>query len=223
MTTRSFRSRLEAMVETLAAHPDVVVFELHFGSPASGAVLREAEARSGFVLPEAMVEFYATHNGVFLEWGLRGETYQRTDPYEYPDYGAPPGCINMLPISAVMTKEWQSSCHVNELESGQEELFFGRKLDPERPIETVTLDNFSKFNHADLVLGPEPVVIVSTDHGADLYSSDFMSFETYLEVLLSVFATNRYAATCSDDPQRLLAPRERPGLDELIEGLRDRE
>lgn len=223
MTNRSFRQRLEAMVEELRAHPDVEVFELHFGSPCSGAVIRRAEAKAGFPLPPSMVEFYMAHDGVFLEWGLRGESYEHTAPYEYPDYGSPPGTINILPLLSVISREWQDSFHVNELQTEQEELFFGQRLDPERELEVVTLDNFSKFHHADLVLGPEPVVIVSTDHGADLYSSDFMSFETYLEITLALYGTNRFLAVSSNDPKRLVVPRDRPSLATIVEDSRGKE
>ena len=112
---------------------------------------------------------------------------------------------------------------MNELASGQEELFFGRELDPERPLQAITIDNFSKFQHADMIIGPDPVVLVSTDHGADLTSSDFMSFETYLEVTLAVFGSNRFYAVRSDEPARLVGPRERPTLDAIVELARNDE
>lgn len=211
------------MVEALRAHPAIEVLAFELGSPASGAVLSQAERTAGITLPPSILEFYAAHDGVFLEWGLRGSTYQRTNPYDYPDYGAPPGCINLLPIAAAFQRDWQTTFHVNELASGQEELFFGRELDPERPLQAITIDNFSKFQHADMIIGPDPVVLVSTDHGADLTSSDFMSFETYLEVTLAVFGSNRFYAVRSDEPARLVGPRERPTLDAIVELARNDE
>jgi len=45
-------------------------------------------------------------------------------------------------------------------------------------VRAVVIDNFSKYNHGDMILGPEPVMIVSTDQGADMDSSDFMSLKT---------------------------------------------
>ena len=211
------------MVEALRAHPDVEVLDFPLGSPAAGAVLSRAEQAAGITLPDSILEFYAAHNGVFLEWGLRGSTYTRTDPYDFPDYGAPPGCINLLPIAAAFQPDWQRDFHVNELLPSQEELFFGRELDPERPLEAITIDNFSKYNHADLIIGPEPVILVSTDHGADLESSDFMSFETYLDVTLAVFGSNRFAAVLADQPARLVSPRERPTLDAIVAYVREDE
>ncbi|MDC0740400.1 SMI1/KNR4 family protein [Polyangium mundeleinium] len=211
------------MVGALRAHPDVEVFDFRFGSPAAGAALSRAEQAAGMTLPDAILEFYTAHNGVFLEWGLRGSTYTRTDPYDFPDYDAPPGCINLLPIAAAFQPDWQRDFHVNELLPGQEELFFGQQLDPERPLKAITLDNFSKYNHADLIVGPEPVVLVSTDHGADLDSSDFMSFETYLDVTLAVFGSNRFAAVRADKPARLISPRERPTLDAIVAYVREDE
>ena len=62
-------------------------------------------------------------------------------------------------------------------------------------------------------------MIVSTDHGADMDSSDFMSFETYLDCTLSVFGTNRYHAFgigWSRSPQRIAAWERLPVLDEVL-------
>ncbi|MDI1479535.1 SMI1/KNR4 family protein [Polyangium sp. y55x31] len=211
------------MVEALRAHPDVEVLDFRLGSPAAGAALSRAERAAGMKLPDSILEFYAAHDGVFLEWGLRGSTYTRTDPYDFPDYGAPPGCINLLPIAVAFSPDWQMKFHVNELMSGQEELFFGRELDPERPLKAITIDNFSKYNHADMIIGPDPVVLVSTDHGADLDSSDFMSFETYLDLTLAVFGSNRFYAVRTDEPARLVSPRERPTLDAIVAYVREEE
>ncbi|MDI3281805.1 SMI1/KNR4 family protein [Polyangium sp. 15x6] len=212
------------MVEALRAHPDVEVLDFRLGSPAAGAALSRAERAAGMKLPDSILEFYAAHDGVFLEWGLRGGTYTRTDPYDSPDYGAPPGCINLVPINVAFAPDWQMNFHVNELSYRQEELFFGRELDPERPLKAITIDNFSKFNHADMIIGPDPVVLVSTDHGADLDSSDFMSFETYLDVTLAVFGSNRFAAVRAENrPARLATPRERPTLDAIVAQVREDE
>ena len=54
------------------------------------------------------------------------------------------------------------------------------------------VDNFARYNHGDLVFGPEPVMVVSTDYGADMDSSDFASFAVYLDMTLALFGVDRY-------------------------------
>ena len=101
---RSFRARFEAMVSALIDDPRVEVYEVEIRPPANDVALREAEAEIGMPLPKDLLEFYRRHDGVFLEWGLRGHEYEyRTDPFQYPDYGQPPGCINLVPVSQAMS------------------------------------------------------------------------------------------------------------------------
>ncbi len=218
---KNFRSRFEAMVSALRAHPQVEVYEVVINPPASEAALREAEEEIGMALPADMRSFYAAHDGVFLEWGLRGRKYDyQTQPFDYPDYGQPPGCINLLSVAQAMSRSWQAEYHVNEIQPEHQILLFGAVVDPPPPVGSVCIDNFSKYNHADLVLGPEPVVVVSTDHGADMDSSDFVSFSTYLDLTLAIYGANRYehglGIGWSRKPKRVDAWIQRPTLDELI-------
>lgn len=221
----SFRKRFEAMVATLRAHPLVEVYEVMIGPPATNAALRDAETLIGMPLPEELRSFYAAHDGVFLEWGLRERPEEsRTEPFGFPDYGQPPGCINLLPVAHAMSPEWESSCHVNEIQPDHQALLFGAVPEPPPPFGAVCIDNFSKYNHADLILGPEPVVVVSSDHGADMDSSDYCSFATYLDMTLAIWGTSRYydgiGIGWTRQSQRLDAWTKRPTLDETIASLR---
>src|SRR5262245_28791058 len=113
----NFSNRFEAMVKALRAHPRVEVYEVEIRPPASKAALREAEAAIGRPLPEDLRNFYAAHDGVFLEWGLRDHPQpERTPVFGYPDYGAPPGCINLLPVADAMSSHWEAEYHVNEIQ-----------------------------------------------------------------------------------------------------------
>ena len=82
-------------------------------------------------------------------------------------------------------------------------------------------------DHGDLVLGPEPVMVVSTDHGADMDSSDHASFSVYLDVTLALFGANRYrhglGIGWSRTSRRVEAWTARPSLDELLNMLDDDE
>ncbi len=226
--TGSFRERFDRMVATLRAHPQVEVYEAVVRPGASEEELVAIEAALKMPLPTDMRTFYAAHDGVFLEWGRTGRTYDaRTAPFGYPDYGQPPGCINLLPVSEAMSPQWQSESHVNEISAEHQALLFGDLLDPEPEVGAVCVDNFSKYNHGDLIFGPEPVMVVSTDHGADMDSSDYTTFSVYLDVMLALWGANRYrhglGIGWSRTSRRVEAWTARPSLDELLNMLDDDE
>lgn len=220
-----FRKRFESMVAALRAHPRVEVYEVVIRPSATNTSLRDAEKIFGMPLPEDLRSFYMEHDGVFLEWGLREpvDPYQHTEPFGAPDYGSPPGCINLLPITHAISPRWQAISYVNEIQPDHQTALFGAVLDPPPPFGACCIDNFSIYNHADLILGPKPVMVVSTDHGADMDSSDYCSFTTYLDMTLSIWGTNRYyngiGIGWSRHSQPLDAWTKRPTLDETIAEL----
>lgn len=220
----AFLVRFEAMVAALRAHPQVEVYEVVVNPPASEATLLAAEEEVGSPIPADLRAFYAAHDGVFLEWGLRGKDYpERTPAFGYPDYGQPPGCINIVSVRHAMSSGWEEDSHVNEVQRDHQAALFGAPLDPQPKVRAVTIDNFSKYNHADLIFGPEPVVVVSTDHGADMDSSDFVSPATYLDMTLALFGVNRYSEGIgigwTRHPRRVDAWTKRPTLDEIVAKL----
>lgn len=220
----SFRQRFDAMVAELRAHPQVEIYEVFIRPPATNAALRDVIELVGIELPPDMLEFYREHDGVFLEWGLRGHEYEaKTAPFEFPDYGQPPGCINLLPVVQAMSTDWEVDSHVNEIQDDQWIHMYGSVPDPLPAVGSVCVDNFSKYNHGDLILGPEPLMVVSSDHGADMDSSDFASFSTYLDLTLAIYATSRYykglGCGWTRKPQRVDAWTQRPTLDAVIAGL----
>jgi hypothetical protein len=228
MPKSNFQKRFEKMVETLRAHPLVEVYEVMIRPPATNAALRDAEKLMGMPLPEDLLQFYRDHDGVFLEWGLREDPSScRTEPFGFPDYGSPPGCINLLPVEQAISSWWEDSCHVNEIEPEQQIDLFGAVVDPPPPFGAVCIDNFSRYNHGDLILGPKPVMIVSTDHGADMNASDYCSFSTYLDMTLAIWATNRYyngiGIGWTRHPDGVQAWTEQPTLDEMVAKLREAE
>lgn len=223
MRAHPFRARFDALVETLRAHPRIQVFEALIRPPATEAALQAAEQAVGSPLPADMLAFYRAHDGVFLEWGLRDETYIHTAPFEFPDDAHPPGCINLLPVDIAMSPSWEAHYHVNHIQPDHQELLFGRPLDPQPPVRAVIVDNFARYNHGDLVFGPasvDPVMVVSTDYGADMDSSDFTDFPTYLDLTLKIFGANRYyqglGIGWSRHPKRLDAWTQQLTLDELL-------
>jgi hypothetical protein len=190
----TFRARFEAMVAELRAHPQVEVHAVEIRPPADPDALALAEREIARPLPDALREFYLAHDGVFLEWGLRGrEDRFKTAPFGYPDYEQPPGCINLLPVADAMTTAWELEYHVNAIQADHWIHLHGGVPDPLPPCGAVCVDNYSKYNHGDLILGPEPLMVVSTDHGADMDSSDFTTFSTYLDMTLALWGIDRYA------------------------------
>jgi len=187
----SFLARFEKLVATLKSHPKIEVYDVFVRPPATAADLRAAEEAVG-PLPPEIRGFYEAHDGVFLEWGLRGEEYEHTQRFQGPDDRHPPGCINLMPIRLAMSPSWEANSHVNEIQSEHQELLFGGPLDPPPKVRAVCVDNFARYTHGDLVFGPEPVMVVSTDYGADMDSSDFVSFPLYLDITLAIFGADRY-------------------------------
>lgn len=228
MSAPPFLPRFEAMVRALRADPRVEVYDVVVNPPADEEALRAAESALGVRLPDDLRAFYRAHDGIFLEWGLRdGDASARTAPFDFPDYGQPPGCINLLPFEDALSTSWEEDSHVNEIPDDLRALIFGSRLDPEPIVGSIVVDNFSKYNHGDLILGPTPVMVVSTDHGADMDSSDFATFSTYLDLTLAVHGLNRYyfglGCGWSRSPRRVDAWPDRPSLDDLLARLAEHE
>ena len=216
-----FLHRLETMVAQLRAHPRIEVYEFVVRPPASKEDLEAAEAAIGMSLPADLSDFYRAHNGIFLLWGLRGAEYRnRPAAFDYPDYNAPPGCINLVPVRDAMSAHWRDEYHVNEIDADHQELLFGAPLDPPPEVDAVCVDNYSKYHHGDLILGPDPVMVVSTDHGADMDSSDFCSFAVYLDLILAQYGTCRYSNGLgigwTRSPERVTAWTSKRSLAEIV-------
>lgn len=217
--TTTFRARFEAVCAALRAHPELEVYGAELPAPASARELAAAEEFLGAPLPADVREFYAAHNGAYLEWGRRGRSYERTGFGGYPDYGSAPGMINILPLADVMSRHWQDEYHVNEVSDAHLQRIFGA-VPESTPVTAVCVDNFDKYYHGDLILGPAPVMIVSTDHGADMEASDWVTFATYLDMTLALYGANRYTMGIGIGWSREPALRERfderPSLDAIV-------
>lgn len=222
-----FSRELRALEARLRSHPRIEVFRFDVRAPASAGDLAAAEDAIRRRLPEDVRAFYAAHDGVFAEWGVRDASYEtHTEPFGFPDYGAPPGCINLVPVTVAMSASWASDSHVNEIDADHEQLLFGAPILPKPPVQAVCIDNYSKYNHGDMLFGApehEPVVVVSTDHGADMDSSNLVSFATYLDMTLALHGLCRYKHGIGigwlADPVRVTTWTKRPSLDELLATL----
>jgi SMI1/KNR4 family protein SUKH-1 len=196
VTFPPFRVRLKGMLDALRADTRVELLDVVVRPPADPEEIAEAEAVVGMSLPRDLRDFYAAHDGVFVLWGLRDRDYPEcAGPFESPDYGQPPGCINLLPVREAMSPEWDLMSKVNEFDVADPEYqarWFGQPLVRQPLVSAVCVDNYAKFHHGDLILGPEPVMIAPSDHGADTDSSDFCSFSTYLDLTLAVFGACRH-------------------------------
>jgi hypothetical protein len=123
-----FRERFEAMVDSLRVDARVEVLTAELMPPASPAALNKAERAIQRALPPAMRAFYEAHNGVFLRWGLKGRRYPKLKRFEFPDYEAAPGCINMLPVEKAMSSTWQKESHLNGVDEDCWEALFGKRF-----------------------------------------------------------------------------------------------
>lgn len=222
--SNTFRKRLETMVAELRAHSRIEVYDFVINPPASKGDVSAAEDAVGMKLPTDVREFYLAHDGIFLLWGLRGVEYpDRPGPFDYPDYGAPPGCINLVSIREAMSPHWSNESHVNEIQSDHQKLLFGAALDPSPKVDAVCIDNFSKYYHGDMIFGPEPVMVVSTDHGADMDSSDFCSFSVYLDLIIAQYGSCRYqdglGIGWSRQPRRVTEWTQKRSLDQVIDAV----
>jgi uncharacterized protein YjbI with pentapeptide repeats len=217
--------RMNAMVDELRAHEGIVVHHFVVGEPASEQELLDAEASLGWPLPPALRAFYAAHNGIALAWGFEDAEEEVPEPFEFPDYGTPPGMVNLLPVGDAWSKSWEADSHVNEVDDSLQEKLFGAVPDPLPPVGAVVVDNYSKWSHGDLVLGgPDGgLMIVSSDHGAEMDSSDGLPFDAYLEMILATWGTCRYKGGLGsrNEPKRLATwSRHRP-LSAILEEVRE--
>lgn len=221
---KTFRESFEQMLDALQAHPKIEVLDAILRPPASPADIAAAEEALKRPLPDDVRDFYLAHDGVFLAWGLRGRTCREPlEPFGWPDYGAPPGVINLLPIREVFSSGWVADDTINWTDDDHRVIFGVDQDEDEERLRAVVVDNFSKFHHADLVFGPadQPAwTLIADDHGAELMESNLSSFATYLDVVLAQWGTERmkvYKVSRYRQPKKMkAAPKSRPTLDEVV-------
>jgi hypothetical protein len=221
--SKRFRDSFEEMVDALQAHPQVDVFEAIVRPPASGAAIREAEKVLGRALPEDVAEFYLTHDGIFLSWGLEGRKYDPKviEPFGWPDYGTPPGVINLLPIAQAFSPSWVEDYTINWTDDDHRVIYGVDQDEDDSRAHAVVVDLYSKFYHADLVFGPTDrpgYVLIADDHGAELMESNLSSFTTYLDAVRACWGTERmpmYKVSRYREPREIQAPKLRT-LDEVV-------
>lgn len=221
---QTFRERFDGMLGELRAHPEVEIFAVEIRPPADPELLEIAELVLAQPLPAAMREFYAAHNGVFLEWGVRGLDYpDKTRPFRSPGGIQRTGCINLVPVEAAISKEWETGFQVGEVTAEQQRLLFGAVPDPEPPFRAACIDLFSSWSQGALIVGPEPLMIVTSDHGADLDSSNFLSFDVYLDITLALYGTSRgevLGIGHSERPRRVTRCEWHPTLESILKDLK---
>lgn len=218
----TFLQRFQSIVAELRAHPEVEVYKATVRRPVGQRPIKIAEGRLARPLPEAMRAFYSAHNGVFLQWGLKGRDYREkaVPAFHIPDIGAPPGCINLLPLTEAINGEWQFSYTVNEISDNHWKILYGDDTSARPYFQAFVIDYFARYHHADLINGPQPYMVVSTDYGADMDSSDYTTFDEYLDATLSLYGLCRYdhafGIGWTRRTQRAEPWSKRPTLDEII-------
>ncbi|WP_224366799.1 SMI1/KNR4 family protein [Hyalangium versicolor] len=219
-----FQKLFEDMVAALRAHPQVDVYDVVIRPPASPDDIAAAEEALKRPLPADMRSFYLAHDGVFLSWGLKDRTYNtRLDPFTWPDYGTPPGVINLLPLHQVVSPDWVANSVINWTASSHRTIYGADMVKGgDKGVPAVVVDYYSNFRHADMVFGPEdrPAwMLIADDHGAELLESNLSSFSTYLDVVLAQWGTqrmNQYKVSEYRAPRELKEPRTRPTLEAVV-------
>ena len=219
---QSFRERFDAMVSELRAHPEVEIFAVEIRPPAEPETLELAELVLEQPLPAAMRAFYAAHNGIFLEWGLKGVEYlEKTLPFWSASTPASTGCFNFVPLESVISEKWERECFISEISPEFQQLLFGAVPDPQPPFRGACVDLFSSWSQGNLIIGPEPLMIVSADHGAELDTSHFLSFDVYLDVTLAMYGISRRRVLGTRQPKRVTQCDVHWTLDEAIQNLKE--
>jgi hypothetical protein len=209
-----FPARLRSALSS--AREGMVIENLHIAPPASPELIRDAEAVMGFPMPEAMRAFYSQVNGFsFYLWSSTDDQLvtDRSLPLVVPDETN----LQWLDVTDPFGNlQKHAGSHRNggyyyigvACVLGLDEMF----LDPRKSSSVerygpytsgFLLDAFSSYEDAMLeVLDDRRDVVVrlTTDHGAS--TEDFMPipFETYLEMLIVDFGTNRWVRRTSADP-----------------------
>ncbi len=192
----SWRNAFEEMVKELKNHPKIDVYHFKINPPATDQSIEKFKKKFP-QLPSDFFEFYQECNGLFLEWGFKDkkQDYNITSkPFGSYDYGTPPGRISLQPIEKAL-KSWGDVVHPEMVIEHWKKFY--KKPAPEEledNIESVMfcVDDYSFYNHADIIMGTPPYVIVSTDHGADTNASHWLSFHDYLKMTLSLYGACRY-------------------------------
>jgi hypothetical protein len=220
---KRFRESFEEMLDALQAHPKVEVFDALVRPPASGEAIKDAERMLGRALPDDVLDFYLAHDGVYLAWGLKGREYGNAiEPFGWPDYGTPPGVINLLPIVEAFSPGWVQDFTINWTADDHRIIYGVDQDEDDKRVHAVVVDFYSKFYHADLVFGPVDrpgFVLIADDHGAELMESNLSSFTTYLDVVLACWGTERmphYKVSRYRQPQQIQGPKSRPTLDAVV-------
>ncbi|AKT40556.1 hypothetical protein [Chondromyces crocatus] len=188
-------------------------------------------------MPDDLRAFYRAHDGVFLSWGLEGrDVTEPLEPFGFPEYGAPPGVVNLLPMAKAFSTNWVHRDLINWPSEAHREIYGVEAQDdeedddgPER-LRAALLDHYSRYQHTSLVFGPpdQPAwTLIAHDHGADMLSSSLSTFTTYLEVTLARWGTNRMPVyrpvrtrgTATPGVPMIDGPMKHPSLDEIVEDL----
>lgn len=199
--------------------PVVNLYGFKLGEPADADSVKSHIKGFGLEPTAAMVAFYSTTNGAYLEWGIGGQEYEWMGEGGFPDYGSAPGLINLMGFEDAFAHDWQEEYIIApDIEDEIWDMAFGEPFPGDEGVTTaVVVDNFSMEAHSDLLLGTPPAVMVSSDHGADLSCSDFVSFELYLELVIAQYGSSPERVLRNADQPKRRTSVDRPTLDQVIE------
>lgn len=227
--SHSFRASFEQMVEALRAHPKVEIYDVEIRPPASAEDIAAAEAALRRPMPDDLRAFYLAHDGVFLSWGIKGRPCREPlAPFGWPDYGAPSGVINLLPVRQVFSSSWLKDGTVNWTNDDHLVIYgVGDSYDEddeigEERIRAVVVDHYAMFHHADIVFGPvdRPAwTLIADDHGAEMMESNLSNFSSYLDIAIALWGTERmsaYKVARYKEPHEITKSKIRPTLEEVV-------
>lgn len=191
---RKYLDLFDKMVSELKAHPEIEVYHYKKNPPITEKSLDKLLKKFPH-LPSELIHFFKECNGLFLEWGLKSKKEEYTitkKAFGDFDYGTPPGRINILKAEKIFSRDWMDTLYVDDNELW--EIIYGKRIKSPDNLEDClfVFDYFSYYDLTAILTGPTLYLLIATDHGADTYSTHYVSFENYIKMTLSLYGLSRF-------------------------------
>lgn len=190
----SWRGRLESLLASLRANPDITVIDAEIGAQATDDEIEAAVAALGFRPADGFLAYFRSANGCRISWVNRGGASREQAIEAWRDYrtnGGTHGAISIPTLQELCARprpgfgSGDASYHVPILGGWRDDELRAALRVFDRHDYLLQLDE-TPSRSVVLVLHPrlpDPVVLMSEDYGASLADRWAMRARGYLELM----------------------------------------
>jgi hypothetical protein len=181
--TGNYLKRIQELVQSLRAMPNIVVKKSEISPPATPEQIGTAKWSAEMKLPQGVEAFYTELNGFSLEWEFAGSTAEG----EMPDTGS----VDLLPIEKIFGN-WKETIWFDDFEGGD-------RFKAVKPFDFFQPEACMAF-YKDLDKAPQDKVYFHY-LGEGLSPTDY-SFPEYIDRLIAARGYFYWHSTLCADAQR---------------------